>query len=224
MAHGKHPTRYRTPRGPEAETEPGSRGRVLCNRLGIRRKREMDQAEYKGLLATQTAYLERITPSTRFTPDLLRQMHRDWLGRLYEWAGEYRTVELTKGDFRWPPAHRVAQNMATFGKGLLARHTPCRPGPIEEVSRRIAEVHAELLLIHPFRDGNGRLARWLADLMALQAGLPAPGYGFTGRGAKARRVGYLDAIVGGYVKDYAPLARFFTEAIERRLRDLEGER
>jgi hypothetical protein len=29
-------------------------------------------------------------------------------------------------------------------------------------------VHAELLLIHPFREGNGRLARWLADLMALQ--------------------------------------------------------
>ena len=34
----------------------------------------------------------------------------------------------------------------------------------------IAMVHTELLLIHPFRDGNGRLARWLADIMAAQAG------------------------------------------------------
>jgi hypothetical protein len=36
----------------------------------------------------------------------------------------------------------------------------------------LAEVHAELILVHPFRDGNGRLARLVALLMALQAGLP----------------------------------------------------
>lgn len=30
---------------------------------------------------------------------LLRQMHRDWLGDIYEWAGKYRTVELEKEGF-----------------------------------------------------------------------------------------------------------------------------
>lgn len=53
MTQGSPPIRYRTPHGPEAETEPGSRGRVLCNRLGIRLKREMDRAEYEALLAAQ---------------------------------------------------------------------------------------------------------------------------------------------------------------------------
>jgi cell filamentation protein len=72
--------------------------------------------------------------------------------------------------------------------------------------------------LHPFRDGNGRLARWLADLMALQAGLPAPDYGFTGRGGKVRQREYLIAVGAGYVQDYEALTRFFLEAIERRLR------
>src|SRR5438046_2818545 len=114
-------------------------------------------------------------------------MHRAWLGDLYKWAGRYRTLELRKGDMVWPPAHRVPDNMAAFETTLLAQHTPCRPAPLGETSRRIAEVHAELLLNHPFREGNGRLARWLAGIMAVQAGYPTPRYGFEGRGAAARR-------------------------------------
>jgi len=43
----------------------------------------------------------------------------------------------------------------------------------EEVIKALAVVHTELVLIHPFRaEGNGRVARMLATLMALQAGLP----------------------------------------------------
>ena len=86
-------------------------------------------------------------------------------------------------------------------------------------SRYLPATGAEFLLIHPFRDGNGRIARWVADLMALQAGYPFPSYGFTGRGALARRHYYLAAVSRGYVVDYAALTDFFAEAIERRLRE-----
>jgi cell filamentation protein len=198
--------------------QPGSHGRVLRNLLGIRRRRDMDRAEYEALRQAQEAYLEQISPDTRFTAALLREMHRDWLGGIYEWAGAYRTVELSKGGFQWPPAHLVAANMAELEAGLLARHTPCRYAPVPEVAQRLAEVHADLLLIHPFREGNGRFARWLADLMALQAGYSVPDYGFEGRGSKSRRADYLNAVRRGYVQDYAPLAEFFREAVERRLR------
>jgi cell filamentation protein len=146
-------------------------------------------------------------------------MHRDWLSRIYAWAGEYRTVELQKASFHWPPAFRVADNMETFERKVLARQTPCRPGPLPEVARGIAEVHAELLLIHPFREGNGRLARWLADLMSLQAGLPLPKYEFSGRGALRRQRAYLNAVTRGYWRDYEPLTAFFVEAISRRLKE-----
>ena len=207
--------RYATPNGFEAEFEPGSRGRVLRNLKGIRRKREMDQREFEALVRVQEMYLEKIENDMRFTANLICEMHRDWLGNLYPWAGKYRTVELAKAGFSWPPAYLIEQNMVVLEQGALHKCTPCKPGALTEVTLTIAEVHAELLLIHPFREGNGRLARWLAELMALQAGLALPLYHFTGRGSMAEKARYLSAVKSGYVRDYRPLADFFAEAIER---------
>ena len=209
-------SRYREPTGPQAATQPGSRGRVLANRLGLTSKRALDLAEAQALAHAQDIYYSRLTASTRFTAALICQMHHDWLSGVYEWAGEYRQVELEKDGFRWPPAERVADNMRDFERGVLRRLTPCKPALLDEVAMSISTVHAELLLIHPFRDGNGRLARWLADIMATQAGYPAPAYGFSGRGGKKRRVDYLLAVQQGYIENYLPLARFFEEAILRR--------
>jgi cell filamentation protein len=207
--------RYQPAAGREAESEPGSRGRVLRNKQGIRRKRDMDRTEFEALTRAQTEFLGRVTPDTPFTADLLRLMHREWLGELYEWAGEYRTVEMEKDGFRWPPAYLVAQNMAQFEQGLLRQHTPCCPASLEVVARRMADVHAELLLIHPFRDGNGRLARWLADVMALQAGLALPDYRFRGRGSVHERTLYLAGVKQGYLTRFDALTAFFSRALSR---------
>jgi len=211
----KESAEYQPPEGVETEAEPGSRGRVLRNNLGIQRKYEIDLLEAEALDAAQNASTMTLTSRTRFTAQLLCQMHKDWLGGIYEWAGQYRTVDVSKGGFTWPPAALVSQNMEAFEGGLLRANTPCLDGPLPEVARRIAEVHAELLLIHPFREGNGRLARWLADLMALQAGLSYPVYGFTGRGSRQQRKRYLAAVKGGYLMRYDDLTGFFVEALER---------
>ncbi len=205
--------RYQTPKGIEAEYQPGSGRRVLANRQEIRSRRTMDQAETDELERVQIEYLQVITPDTRFDAALICQMHRDWLGGLYAWAGRYRTVELSKPGFQWPPAYLVEQNMRVFETELLHSLTPCRPGTLEEVAEAIARVHAELLLIHPFREGNGRLARWLADLMALQAGYPLPTYQFTGRGSQKERARYLNAVKKGYLKEYAELTAFFADTL-----------
>lgn len=208
-------TRYRKPIGAEGDFEPGSNGRVLANLKSITDPRAMDEAEYRALIEVQQHYYEMLTPETRITAKLICQMHRDWLGELYAWAGQYRTVELQKGNFAWPPAWRVSDNMATFEREMLGRYSPCRPGPLPQVADAMAHIHAELLLIHPFRDGNGRLARWLADIMAAQAGYPVPNYGLTGRGSMVQRRRYIAAVSQGYVQNYEPLAVFFVEAVER---------
>jgi len=124
-------------------------------------------------------------------------------------------VELQKEGFSWPPAYRVADNMAAFEAEVLVRLTPCRPAALEVVAESIAVVHAELMLIHPFRDGNGRLGRWLAGMMAVQAGHVVPDYGFVGRGSPLSRRQYIAAVGQGYAQNYAPLAGFFAEAIRR---------
>jgi cell filamentation protein len=209
-------TRYRVAAGPESEYEPGSRGRVLKNRLGLIHKREIDRAEYESLVKAQEASLYLVTKNTVFTERLICKMHRDWLGRIYKWAGSYRTVELSKSGFRWPPAYLIGSHMKEFEDALLREYTPCKPGLVSEVAMAMAKVHAEFLLIHPFRDGNGRMARWLSSLMALQADHPTPEYHFAGRASLGERNRYLGAVMRGYLKDYAPLADFFAEALLRR--------
>lgn len=76
---------------------------------------------------------------------------------------------------------RVADNMERFGQTILAAKTPFRPQSRSQAVYDLAEIHAELLLIHPFREGNGRLARWLVELLCLQTGMPEPEYGFVGQ-------------------------------------------
>ena len=208
---------YAPPEGVEAEMQPGSRERVLRNRLGITSKRDMDQHEFEALFRMQSTMLQTVTAETRFNAQIICRMHRDWLGEIYEWAGTYRTVEMSKAGFQWPPAFRVAPNMETFETGLLRKFTPCRSAPVAETALQVAQVHAEFLLIHPFRDGNGRLARVLADLMFLQAGHALPYYPFEGRKGKAAREQYIIAVQQGYLQNYAPLTDFFRLAVERRV-------
>ncbi len=152
------------PIGPEAGYEPGSHNRVLRNKLGIKTKLATDEAEFSALVHAQTVYVrdDIVTSDTVFTAGLIRQMHRDWLGGIYEWAGAYRTVDVSKGGFTFPPAYLIPDNMNTFESELLSRLTPCEPNDVSVVCSSVAQVHAELLLIHPFREGNGRLARWIA--------------------------------------------------------------
>lgn len=215
MAQRNTSLRYRTACNEQGAFQPGSSGRVLRNFCGITHKLDIDAAEFKALVAAQETYLSLVGPDTRITSALLCQMHRDWLGSLYPWAGCYRTVELAKGHFKWPPAYLVEQNMRVFELETLACFTPCRFDSPDDLLHSLAVVHAELLLIHPFREGNGRLARWVADLMAAQAGVPMPSYQFTGRDAKLQRTTYLEAVQRGYAGDYQPLALFFARALER---------
>ena len=59
----------------------------------------------------------------------------------------------------------------------LSASASCRFSSHQEIAHALAIVHVELLLIHPFREGNGRLARMPASLMSFQAGLPPLDFG-----------------------------------------------
>ena len=60
--------------------------------------------------------------------------------------------------------------MQTFETKFLSKYTPCTFLSDKELSYALGVVHVEFILIHLFREGNGRVARLLANLMALQAG------------------------------------------------------
>lgn len=69
-------------------------------------------------------------------------------------------------------ACRYLSEMARFGARLsaLTPFTPDMDRPT--LLARLAELHGELVMIHPFRDGNGRVTRLLGDLLLMQAEHP----------------------------------------------------
>lgn len=203
---------------PEAQFEPGSRGRVLRNKLGIKSKREMDEAESVALKTSTDKLLGMYDAGHSFTAEDIRTMHKVWLGDIYEWAGEYRQVNVSKGDFHFAAAKQVASVMSSLQKDFLHNHTPCNFKSPERVIKALAEVHVELLLIHPFREGNGRVARLLAIFMALQAGRPP--LDFTAIVGKKKK-DYIVAVQAGMDRKYKPMEMIFESVIRKTLKARE---
>lgn len=196
----------------EAQFEPGSRRRVLKNRLGITSKQEMDDAEALALEKAMDELVRKYGEPHRFTAADIRECHRTWLGDIYEWAGRYRRVNISKEDFPFAAAAQIPPLMEQFERNVLRRCTPCSFADRADVIRVLGETHVELVLIHPFRDGNGRLARVLSTLMALQAGLPLLDFsGITG----GKKKDYVAAVQAGLDKNYRPMEKLFSEIIDR---------
>ena len=206
--------RYDTSNLAEAQFEPGSQGRVLKNLPGIKRKREMDEVESIALKTVLDKLLDTYDENHRFIETDIKQMHKLWLGEIYEWAGKYRQVNVSKGDFPFAAAKQIPRLMSNFEKSSLRKHTPCNFKSSKRVIQALAEVHVEFVLIHPFREGNGRVARIISTLMAAQARLPVLDFtDITGR----KRKDYFSAINRGLEMDYKPLEKIFSRIIERTL-------
>jgi cell filamentation protein, protein adenylyltransferase len=204
--------RYVATHLPEAQFEPGSRGKVLKNLLGIKRKREMDDFEAREQLRALRELIAIYDEAHVFTAADVCNIHRTWLAPIYSWAGEYRQVNVSKDDFPFAAAREIPKLMAELEKRPLRQYTPCCFNSDDDVVRGLAIVHAELMLIHPFREGNGRAGRLLAILMGLQAKLPP--LDFTGIKGKKRQH-YFAAVRAGIGRDYEPMEQIFSDVVRR---------
>jgi cell filamentation protein len=86
----------------EAQHEPGSRGRVLRNLLGITHKRQMNLLEAQAQVRALESGLGDYAPDHRFMANDVRHLHRTWLAGIYAWAGEYRQVNVSKAEMPSP--------------------------------------------------------------------------------------------------------------------------
>lgn len=83
----------------------------------------------------------------------LREIHRYLFQDIYDFAGETRNVNLSKGNFRFAPLLFLSQNL------LIIENMP------EKTFNEIIDKYVEMNVAHPFREGNGRSTRIWLDLI-----------------------------------------------------------
>ncbi|MGQ7286377.1 Fic/DOC family protein [Vreelandella venusta] len=154
--------------GSEGEHQPGSEDRVLVNLVEITDPTEMNVAETELL---EDLYIQVFDdfPET-LTFQTICQWHRTWLGNVYCWAGQYRTVDMSKPNIRFASPIQIQKLAQEFEDRYLSRFAKLPEMDDEQLVAFLAEMHVEFILIHPFREGNGRISRLLLDVMAVKAG------------------------------------------------------
>lgn len=195
--------------GSEAEWQPGSDQRVLRNKLGIIDPTSMDETELQLLLNLYEFVMQQDFPERQLIVADIKEWHRLWLGNIYDWAGNERSVNISKDDFQFAAAAQISRLLDEFESKYLRRYTPCMGLNEGSLSEAIAVCHVELILIHPFREGNGRLSRLLADVMAVQGGRNPLDYSLW----DANKPEYFAAIQKGLAGDYMPMRRLVSASL-----------
>lgn len=83
----------------------------------------------------------------------LQQIHAYLFGGLYDFAGQIRQVNISKGGFTFAPAAFLHQTLSNI------ESMP------EETFEQIVDKYVEMNVAHPFREGNGRTTRIWLDLI-----------------------------------------------------------
>ena len=134
---------------------------ALENKLGITSSPELAEAEEriskkKALELFETGVLDSLEPGTIAS---LKAIHKYLFEEIYDFAGELRTVNIAKGNFRFAPLMYLEAALANIDK---------MP---QSAFDEIVEKYVEMNIAHPFREGNGRSTRiWLDCIFKKEIG------------------------------------------------------
>lgn len=134
---------------------------ALENKLGIKSSAELAREEEriskkKAVELFENGMLENLEAGKFQT---LCEIHKYLFDDIYDFAGKIRTVNLSKGNFRFAPLMYLETAIKNVDK--MPQNT------FEE----IVEKYVEMNIVHPFREGNGRSMRiWLDMMLKKQIG------------------------------------------------------
>lgn len=148
---------------------PKSEDEILPNKLGLTEPDKIAEEEYRGFLRAEIKFESELDAIKTFNWDLLASIHKTAMGHLYEFAGKFRQVNISKGGFLFPAAKFLPTIIEEFEEEFL-KTLSLSSENYQELIKQLAPLHSELLFIHPSREGNGRTARLFVDLIALKSG------------------------------------------------------
>ena len=134
---------------------------VLENKLGITSAPELAEAEEriskkKAIELFENGILDKLEAG-KFAS--LKAIHKYLFEDIYKFAGELRTVNISKGNFRFAPLMYLEAALENIDK--------MQQSTFDE----IIEKYVEMNIAHPFREGNGRSTRiWLDCILKKEIG------------------------------------------------------
>jgi cell filamentation protein len=140
---------------------------VLRNKLGIRDSRELDRWEAEFVIQR----IAQGVPTGNFDLAHLKAIHRHLFQDLYEWAGEVRTVEISKGAHQFQFRRFIETGMTDVHRRLMQRNFLRRLDSAAFASEA-ANILGDVNYVHPFREGNGRTQLLYLEQLASQAAHP----------------------------------------------------
>ncbi len=194
----------------EDQFEPDSDGKVLKNLLGITSELDMQDAESSLLLGLYEFIYEPEFNIDSISFSAIMTWHRKWLGNVYSWAGSFRSVNMGKGGFEFAAAKFIPELVKKYEQDFLNSFLKLTELEREELISYLAKSHVEFILIHPFREGNGRLSRLLLDVMATQAGYGPLDYSIW----DVNKDYYFKSIQAGHAGDYQHIERLVRDVLE----------
>ena len=135
---------------------------ALENKLGITNSAELAREEEriskkKAVELFESGALDKLAPG-RFAS--LQAIHKALFEDIYDFAGELRTVNLAKGNFRFAPLMYLEAALGNIDK---------MP---QSTFDEIVEKYVEMNIAHPFMEGNGRTMRiWLDMILKKRLGM-----------------------------------------------------
>ncbi|MBI2038975.1 MAG: Fic family protein [Candidatus Niyogibacteria bacterium] len=159
-----------------------------------------------------------------------REIFKDWWPEI---AGKLRQEEVKLWHSKHRPPHfsRVPTYMFQFERWLIEKLSSIDSTSLLSKDRKIsveefvkiigiaAEAHHEISWIHPFRDGNGRTARLLANLIFQRYGL----WGISSQIERENKEEYLKALsqIDDF-DDYEPLMNMMADGLVERAQKEPG--
>lgn len=177
------------------------------NLLGITDRDEINALEAKGLTEAEL-FVFGLDTDEPLTTSLILTIHKIAFGELYDWAGQWRIVDVRVGQLEPPPPNQVLQRMYQFLDNLNFKLSVARTE--DDHLDCLIYAHYEFIRIHPFNNGNGRTGRLLMNMVALLTGYrPLQLYH---REGESRKV-YINAMKAADSGDYSLLRSLIGEEL-----------
>jgi cell filamentation protein len=141
--------------------------KVLKNKLNLKDARELASFETEFVMQR----ISEGAPAGNFDLAHLKAIHRHLFQDVYEWAGELRTVEISKDGHQFQFRRFIETGMADVHR-RLARLDSLIGLDAGEFARQAGPIMGDVNYVHPFREGNGRTQLLYLEQLADQAGHP----------------------------------------------------